>query len=108
MKRRSDMAKKFTVELSMSEAPDAAQAKAETAFAQPAKELGLRLKDASSRELSYEPSWGFPFLVNTWRHLDHQQMTVDFEEAGTGGSRVKISGAVTGARHAQAEDPQFW
>jgi len=101
------MSKKFTVELSLGEAADQAQARAATALKKPAEELGLRLKGSVGEELSFEPSWGFPFLINTWRHLDHQHMSVRFEAAGDG-SRVTISGAVSAGKHAQADSEDFW
>ncbi len=101
------MSKKFTVELSLAEAPDEARARAATALKRPAQQLGLRLKSTGSDGLVFEPSWGFPFLVNTWRHLDRQQMSVRVEPAADG-SRVTISGAVMAGKHAQAENAEFW
>ncbi len=102
------MAKKFTVEFSIGQGPDQARSRAETAFKKPASQLGLRLKRNAANELVYEPSWGFPFLVNTWRHIDGQKASVRFEPNDAGGSQVKISGAVTGGRLAEAEKPEFW
>ena len=102
------MAKTFSLELSMREAPDEAQALAATALKQPAAAVGLRLKNRGTRELAYRPSVGFPFLVNLWRHLDRQQMTVKFEPGASGGSRVTISGAVAGGKRALAANREHW
>jgi hypothetical protein len=102
------MAKTFRVELSMREAPAEAQARAATALNQPARAVGLRLKNRGAGELAYRPRVGFPFMVNLWHHLNREQMTVRFEPGTSGGTRVTISGAVTGGNHAAAADPEHW
>ncbi len=102
------MAKTFSVELSMSETPSEAQARAATALEKPARAVGLRLKGREEGKLDYRPPVGFPFLVNLWRHLDREQMTVKFAPASTGGSHVTISGAVASGRHALAANPEHW
>jgi hypothetical protein len=47
------MARTFRVELSMREAPADAQARAATALKDPARAVGLRLKNRGARELAY-------------------------------------------------------
>ena len=103
-----DMAETFSVELSMREAPDEAQARAATALKQPAAAVGLRLKNREADELAYRPRVGFPFLVNLWHHLNGEQMTVKFEAKATGGTRVTISGAVARGRHSLAANREHW
>jgi len=102
------MAKTFSVELSMREAPEQAQARAATALKDPARRLGLRLKSRGAAGLEYRPGVGFPFLLNLWRHLDRQHMTVKFDPGATGGARVTISGAVAGSKHAAAASSGYW
>jgi hypothetical protein len=102
------MAKTFTVELSMSEDPAEAQARAASALDKPARALGLRLKQRRERELSYGPPVTFPFLVNLWRHLDRQRMTVSFDPGPSGGTRVRISGAVAGGKRGLATNTEHW
>ncbi|MGO8904073.1 MAG: hypothetical protein ACLQMH_00440 [Solirubrobacteraceae bacterium] len=102
------MAKAFSVELSLREAPSEAQARATTALKQPAAAIGLRLKNQGAGELAYRPRVGFPFLVNLWHHLNREQMTVKFEPGATGGTRVMISGAVAGGRRALAANREHW
>jgi hypothetical protein len=108
---RIDMAKPFSVALSMREAPAEAQDRAATALKKPAHSLGLRLKKRQEGQLDYRPAVGFPFLVNLGRHLDRQQMTVRFDpaEAGeSGGTRVTISGAVSRGKQQLAANPEHW
>jgi hypothetical protein len=105
---RITMAKTFSVELSMSEAPSEAQGRAATALDKPARAVGLRLKDRGAEKLDYRPPVGFPFLVNLWRHLDREQMTVKFDPGATGGTHVTISGAVASGKHALAANPEHW
>jgi hypothetical protein len=102
------MAKAFTVEFSVAQAPEDAQSRAPTALKSAAAKVGLRLKNSGTRELVYAPSYGFPFLVNLWRHLDRQQMTVRFEPAEHGASKITISGTVAGSKQTLAADSEFW
>jgi hypothetical protein len=102
------MAKTFSVELSMREAPSEAQARAVTALNEPARAVGLRLKNQGTGELAYRPRVGFPFVVNLWHHLNREQMTVRFEPGASDGTRVTISGAVAGGNHAAAADSEHW
>jgi hypothetical protein len=102
------MGKTFRVELSMREAPAEAQARAATALKEPASTVGLRLKNRGAEELSYRPPVGFPFLVNLWRHLNGEQMTVSFEPGAAGGTRVTLSGAVASGKQKAAADPEHW
>jgi hypothetical protein len=44
-------------------------------------------------------------LVHT---LDGERMTVRFEQAPDGGSRVRIDGAVASSRQPLAADPEHW
>jgi hypothetical protein len=102
------MAKTFSVELSMREAPTQAQARASGALAEPARTVGLRLAASKPGTLSYRPRVQFPFLLMLWHTINGERMTVQFEPAPDGGSRVSISGAVTGAREPLAADPEHW
>ena len=49
------MASKFSVEVSMRDAPAEAQSRAASALSQPARALGLRLRSRGAGELSYGP-----------------------------------------------------
>lgn len=105
------MAKPFSVTLSMRGAPPEAQDRAAAALKKPARSVGLRLKKRSEGQLDYGPPMGFPFLVNLWRHLDRQHMTVRFgpDEAGEpGGTHVAISGAVSSGMQPLAANPEHW
>jgi hypothetical protein len=43
-----------------------------------------------------------------WHNLNGERMTVRFEDAGGGGTRVLIDGAVSSGNHALASDPDHW
>jgi hypothetical protein len=103
-----DMANKFKVELSMREAPAEAQARAATALNEPARVVGLRLTKRGAGELGYRPRVQFPFLIMLWHNLNREQLTVKFDPGATSGTRVTISGAIAGANHALAADPEHW
>jgi hypothetical protein len=107
---RIDMAKPFSVTLSMREGPAEASDRAAAALKRAAHSVGLRLKKRQEGQLDYRPPIGFPFLVNLWRHLDRQRMTVQFDpvEGGEGGTRVTISGAVSRAKQPLAANPEHW
>ncbi|HMD56455.1 MAG TPA: hypothetical protein VKG82_03180 [Solirubrobacteraceae bacterium] len=105
------MAKPFSVTLSMREAPPEAQDRAAAALKKPARSVGLRLKKRGEGQLDYRPPVGFPFLVNLWRHLDRERMTVSFDppEAGEpGGTHVTISGGVSRGKQPLAANPEHW
>jgi hypothetical protein len=102
------MAKSFSVELSMREAPAEAQARASTALADPAKAVGLRLTASEPGKLSFRPRVQFPFLLMLWHTLNGERMTVQFEQAPDGGSRVTIGGAVAAGCQPLAADPEHW
>jgi hypothetical protein len=102
------MAKSFSVELSMHEAPQEAQARAATALADPAKAVGLRLTANQPGELSYRPRVQFPFLLMLWHILSGERMSVQFEGAPDGGSRVRIAGTVAAGCQPLAADPEHW
>lgn len=102
------MATAFNVELSMREAPSEAQARAATAFIEPARAVGLRLTKRGAAELGYRPRVQFPFLLMLWHNLNREQMTVRFQPDTRGGTKVAISGAVTRSNHALAADPEHW
>jgi hypothetical protein len=102
------MAKSFSVELSMREAPGEAQAHASSALAEPARAVGLRLAKSAPGTLSYRPRVRFPFLLMLMHTLNGERMTVQFEPAADGGSRVTIDGAVAAAREPLAADPEHW
>lgn len=101
------MAKAFNVELSMPEGPAEAQARAATALVRPARAVGLRLKERRAGELVYGPPITFPLLLSLWRHIDRHRMQVNFEADG-GGTRVTISGAVSGRSRELAANEQHW
>lgn len=98
----------FNVELSMREAPAEAQARATTALVEPARAVGLRLTKRGAGELGYTPRVQFPFLVMLYHKLSGERMTVQFEPEAKGGTRVMISGKVSGSNHMLAEDPEHW
>ncbi len=98
----------FNVELSMREAPAEAQARAATALAEPARAIGLRLTKRGGGELGYTPRVQWPFLVMLYHKLSGEQMTVRFEPGAEGGTRVTISGKVSGSNHMLAADPEHW
>jgi hypothetical protein len=102
------MAKSFSVELSTGEPPEEAQARASAALAGPAKAVGLRLTASEPGRLSYRPRVQFPFLLMLWHTLNGERMSVQFEPAADGGSRVSISGAVASARQPLAADSEHW
>ncbi len=102
------MASEFNIELSMSESPTDAQARAADAFTEPASAVGLRLTKRGPGELKYRPRVQWPFLVVLWRNLNGERMTVKFEPADAGGTRVTINGAVARAKQPLATDPGHW
>src|SRR5439155_1702447 len=73
-----------------------------------ARDLGLRLTRRSAGELAYRPRVQFPFLIMLWHNLNGERMTIKFDEAPAGGTRVAISGAVARRNHALAADPEHW
>jgi hypothetical protein len=102
------MATPFNIELSMSKSPAEAQARAADAFTEPAEAVGLRLTERSAGELKYRPLVQWPFLIVLWRNLSGEKMTVRFEPADAGGTRVTIDGAVARGKHPLAIDPEHW
>lgn len=102
------MAKSFSVELSTRDAPAEAQARASSALADPAKAVGLRLTSSEPGQLSYRPRVQFPFLLMLWHMLSGERMTVQFEPAPDGGSRVSIGGTVAAGCEPLAADPEHW
>jgi hypothetical protein len=102
------MASPFNVELSMSESPAEAQARAADAFTEPASAIGLRLTKRGAGELSYRPLIHWPFLVALWHNLNGEKMAIKFEPAADGGTHVTIDGAVARAKHPPAADPGHW
>ncbi len=102
------MAGAFNIELSMSESPAEAQARAADAFTEPASAIGLRLTERGPGGLNYRPLVQWPFLVVLWRNLNGEKMTVKFEPADGGGTRVTINGAVARAKQPLAADPGHW
>lgn len=105
------MSKAFTVTLSLCESPTQAEDRAAAALKEPARSVGLRLKKRQQGELGYRPPVGFPFLVNLWRHLDREHMTVKFarDDAGEQGrTLVTISGAVSRGKQPLAANAEHW
>jgi hypothetical protein len=102
------MASKFSVEVSMREAPPEAQARAASALSQPARALDLRLRSRKGGELSYGPRVQWPFLLMLYRRLSGDCMNVHFEADAGGGSRVTISGAVAKSKQPLAADADYW
>jgi hypothetical protein len=102
------MAKSFSVEISMNEEPAQAQALAASKLSDAARRVGLRLAAQSPGELCYRPRVQWPFLVMLWHRLNGEGMTVTFADRPDGGSRVRISGAVSGASVELASDPEHW
>jgi hypothetical protein len=102
------MASAFNIELSMSESPAEAQARAADAFTEPTLAVGLRLTERGAGEFKYRPLAQWPFLIVLWRNLNGEKMTVKFEPADGGGTRVTINGAVPRAKHPLATDPRHW
>src|SRR5690349_12743665 len=98
----------FNVELSMREPPAEAQARAVTALVEPARAIGLRLTKRGAGELGYTPRVQWPFLVMLYHKLSGERMTVKFEPAADGGTRVMIRGRVSGSNHMLAEDTEHW
>jgi hypothetical protein len=102
------MAHAFNVELSMTESPAEAQARAADAFTEPASAIGLRLTERGPAHLKYRPRVQWPFLVMLWHNLAGENMTVKFEPTKGGGTRVTINGAVARRTHPLATDPGHW
>ena len=102
------MASAFNIELSMSERPAGAQARAADAFTEPAHAVGLRLTDRSAGELKYRPLVQWPFLIVLWRNLNGEKMTVKFDPSDGDGTRVTIDGTMARAKHVLAADPGHW
>lgn len=102
------MASAFNIELSMSETPAEAQARAADAFTEPASAVGLRLTERGPAELKYRPLVQWPFLIVLWRNLNGEKMSVKFEPADGGGTRVEITGAVPRGKRPLAADPGHW
>src|SRR5579859_5132460 len=102
------MASAFSVELSMSESPTEAQARAAGALTEPASAIGLRLIERGPGELKYRPLVQWPFLIVLWRNLSGEKMTVKFEPENGGGTRVTIRGAVARGKQPLAADSGHW
>jgi hypothetical protein len=102
------MASAFNIELSMSESPAEAQARAADALTEPASAIGLRLTERGAGELKYRPLVRWPFLIVLWRNLNGEKMTVKLEQADGGGTHVTISGAVARSKQPLAADPEHW
>jgi hypothetical protein len=102
------MASPFSVELSMSEAPAEAQARAANALDEPARLVGLRLTKRGAGELQYKPRVQFPFMLMLWHNLNGEKMTAKFEPGESGGTRVTLNGAVARGKHPLAIDPEHW
>lgn len=102
------MAQQFELELSMREDPAEAQARAASDLADPARAVGLRLTSRGASELGYKTHVKFPFLLRLYHNLRGERMTVRFEPAGDGGTRVTLNGAVARNSHALAADPEHW
>lgn len=102
------MANAFNIELSMSESPAEAQARAAHAFNGPASAVGLRLTDRGAGELRYRPLVKAPFLIMLWHNLNGEKMAVKFEPADGGGTRVTMNGAVARGKHPLTTDPRHW
>lgn len=102
------MAAAFNIELSVSDSPAEAQARAADAFAAPASAVGLRLAGRGPNQLTYRPRVQWPFLVVLWRNLSGEKMTVRFEPADGGGTRVLIDGVVARGNQRLANDPGHW
>jgi hypothetical protein len=98
----------FDVQLSMTEAPSDAQARAVDALAHPARRVGLRLTKRGTSELGYSPRVQFPLLLMLWNTLNGVRMTVRFEPGQEGGTRVTFKGAVARAYQPLAADPEHW
>jgi hypothetical protein len=96
----------FSVELSMHEAPADAQERAATALVEPARAVGFKLSKRGDHELDYKPRPKYPLNLTLWQR--GEKMTVKFEPAVDGGTRVMISGAVVRSKQAKASDPQHW
>jgi len=102
------MAKKFEASVSVREPSAEAQAHAARSLVDAARAVGLRLTRRQAGELHYRPRVQFPFLLMLWHYLNGEHMTVRFEDAPDGGTRVKLSGAVAGGNHALASDAEHW
>ena len=102
------MASAFNVELSVRQSPAEVQARAADAFTEPTSAIGLRLTERSGGELKYRPLVQWPFLIVLWRNLNGEKMTVRFDPADGGGTRVTITGAVARGKHPLASDPGHW
>ena len=102
------MASAFNIELSMSESPAEAQARAADALTDPASAIGLRLTERGAGELKYRPLVQWPFLIVLWRNLNGEKMAVKFEPANSGGTHVTIRGAVARGKRTLAADPEHW
>lgn len=102
------MASAFNIELTMTEAPAAAQTRAVDALTEPASAVGLRLTERGPGQLKYRPRVQWPFLIMLWRNLNGEKMTVKFEPADGGATRVTINGAVARGKHPLATDPGHW
>jgi hypothetical protein len=98
----------FNLEFSMREAPAEAQSRAAAALVEPARLVGLRLTKRGAGELGYTPRVQWPFVVMLYHKLSGEQMTVKFEPGTDGGTRITISGKVSGSNHMLAEDPEHW
>ncbi len=98
----------FNIELSTSESPAGAQARAADALTGPASAIGFRLAERGPGELKYRPLVQRPFLVAPWRNLGGDKVTVKFEPADGSRTRVTIDGAVARAKQPLATDPGHW
>ena len=100
------MASTFGVELSMPEPAAEAQERAATALIEPARAIGLELAKRGDRELDYKARIVYPLNLTLWHR--GEQMTVKFDPAAEGGTRVIISGALAKSKQARAADPEHW
>ena len=90
----------------MHEAPAEAQERAATALVEPARAVGSKLSKRGDHELGHKPRPKYP--LNLTLSQRGEKMTVKFEPAVDGGTRVMISGAVVKSKQAKASDPQHW
>ncbi len=102
------MADEFSFELAMHEPPTEAQARAATVLKEPAHAVGLRLTKREGGALTYRPRVQFPFLLMLSHYLNGERMTVSFDPAEDGGTRVTIAGKVARSRRPLAADPEHW
>jgi len=106
------MPRSFSYELPMTESPTRAQAQVrETVTNQMRESAGMGPAGEASSSLTFQPSWGWPFIAALTRRARGENVTLKFRatELGTKdyGTIVAVSGKV-GSSGDRVASQEFW